>query len=134
MKIDKLPELKIVTIKELQSGDCFTYPDRKMALMKTSNINVNNVINLHTGNLSNVHEDTIIIPLPNACVVFSEKTKSVSSAEKEEKEWYDYTFKEILSNYCRKPYGCQNCPIKEDCEGYVRIDDLMDDLDNDLDE
>lgn len=130
MKIDKLPELKIVTIKDLQSGDCFTYPDREMALMKTSNINVNNVINLHTGNLSNVHEDTIIIPLPNSRVIFSEKTNS--STEEEKKEWYDYTFKEIRLNYCRKAFGCKDCPIGEACSDYMRIDDLMNEVDEDI--
>lgn len=135
MKIDKLPELKSTTIKDLHSGDCFTYPNTRVLLMKTSDKNSNNVISLCNGTLGTIHEDTTIFPLPNACIVFPEETKTEpnSSTEKEKKEWYDYTFKEIKANYCCKDFGCLNCPIGSACSGYMRIDDLMDEVEVDDD-
>lgn len=136
MKIDKLPGLKSTTIKELLPGDCFTYFDtRSVVLMKTSDKEANNVISLCNGNLSTIHEDTKVIPLPNARVAFSEETETEpnSSTEKEKKEWYEYTFKEIKINYCRQAFGCLNCPISSACSGYMRIDDLMEEVEVDDD-
>lgn len=139
MKIDKLPGLKTVTIKELLPGDCFTYPDTRMALMKTSDKNSNNVISLYNGNLSTIHEDTKVIPLPNAHVAFPEEADSFveetkSFVKKEEKEWYDYTFKEIKLNHCKQLAGCYDCPIADACQEDLEIAELMDVLNDILDE
>lgn len=133
--MDKLPELKGTTIKELRAGDCFTYPDTKIALMKTSDKKSNNVISLYNGNLSTVHEDTVIIPLPNARVVFPEEANPPAKEEKKEKkEWYDYTLKEIKLNYCNERFGCSNCPLVDACKEHLMVEELMEALDDILDD
>lgn len=130
MKIFNYTKPKGITFKDLQPGDCFTYYDSLMVMMKTSGDKTNNAISLASGQLHTHEGSTSVIPLPNAYITFPKEEEETEAP----KEWYDYSFKEILLSHCRQPYGCQNCPIKEDCEGYKRVDDLMDDLHTIFDE
>lgn len=133
MKIVDFVKPKGITFKDLQPGDCFTYYDSFMIMMKTTEDGVNNCVNLSNGHLC-THKDSIpVIPLPNAYVTFPEETKSF--VKKEEKEWYDYTFKEIKLNHCKQLAGCYDCPISDACEKeHLLIEEVMDALGDILDE
>ena len=127
MKIFNYTKPKGITFRDLQPGDCFTYYDSLMVMMKTSGDKTNNAISLANGYLHTHGDSTSVIPLPNAYVTFPKEEETETP-----KEWYDYTFKEIRLNYCRKAFGCKVCPIGEACSDYMRIDDLMNEVDEDI--
>jgi aldehyde:ferredoxin oxidoreductase len=128
MKIFNYTKPKGIIFKDLQPGDCFTYHDSLMVMMKTSGEEINNAISLTNGHLHTHKGSTPVIPLPSAYITFPKEEETETP-----KEWYNYTFKEIKANYCRKDFGCLNCPIGSACSGYMRIDDLMDEVEVDDD-